>query len=33
MDLLASSWQDIPFAENHNKQLQQNLLRHSEKDV
>ena len=33
MDLLTASWQDIPFTENHNKQLQQNLLRLSEKDV
>ncbi len=32
MDLVFSSWQDIPFNENHVKQLHQNLLRHSEKD-
>ena len=33
MDLVFSSWQDIPFNENHIKQLHQVLLRHSEKDV
>lgn len=33
MDLLFSSWQDIPFNENHIKQLHQILLRHSDKDV
>ena len=33
MDLVFSSWQDIPFSENHTKQLHQILLRHSEKDV
>lgn len=33
MDLLFSSWQDIPFNENHIKQLHQILLRHSEKDA
>lgn len=33
MDLVFSSWQDIPFNENHIKQLHQILLRHSEKDV
>ena len=32
MDLVFSSWQDIPFNENHIKQLHQTLLRHSEKD-
>lgn len=32
MDLVFSSWQDIPFNENHIKQLHQVLLRHSEKD-
>ncbi len=32
MDLVFSSWQDIPFTENHIKQLHQVLLRHSEKD-
>jgi len=32
MDLVFSSWQDIPFDENHVKQLHQILLRHSEKD-
>jgi len=32
MDLVFSSWQDIPFTENHIKQLHQILLRHSEKD-
>ena len=33
MNLIYSSWQDIPFTENHLKQLHQILLRHSEKDV
>ncbi|MES2299945.1 MAG: Fic family protein [Pseudomonadota bacterium] len=33
MDLIFSSWQDIPFTENHIKQLHQILLRYSEKDV
>ena len=32
MDLVYNSWQDIPFNENHVKQLHQILLRHSEKD-
>ncbi len=32
MDLVYSSWQDIPFNENHVKQLHQILLRHIEKD-
>ena len=32
MDLVFSSWLDIPFAENHIKQLHQILLRYSEKD-
>lgn len=32
MDLVFSSWRDIPFNENHVKQLHQLLLRHSEKD-
>ena len=32
MDLVFSSWQDIPFNENHIKQLHQILLRHSAKD-
>lgn len=32
MDLVFSSWQDIPFSENHVKQLHQILLRYSEKD-
>ncbi len=32
MDLVFRSWQDIPFNENHIKQLHQTLLRHSEKD-
>ena len=32
MDVVFSSWQDIPFNENHIKQLHQILLRHSEKD-
>ena len=33
MDMVFSSWQDIPFNENHIKQLHQVLLRHSEKDA
>jgi Fic family protein len=33
MNLVFSSWQDIPFNENHIKQLHQILLRHSEKDM
>ncbi|KAA0079920.1 Fic family protein [Paraburkholderia sp. T12-10] len=33
MDLVFSSWQDIPFTENYLKQLHQILLRYSEKDV
>jgi Fic family protein len=33
MDLVFASWQDIPFSENHSKQLHQILLRHSEKDA
>jgi len=32
MDLVFSAWQDIPFNENHIKQLHQALLRHSDKD-
>ncbi|OYT90078.1 MAG: AsnC family transcriptional regulator [Burkholderiales bacterium PBB3] len=32
MDLVFSAWQEIPFNENHIKQLHQTLLRHSEKD-
>ena len=32
MDLVFSAWQDVPFNENHIKQLRQTLLRHSEKD-
>ena len=32
MDLVFSSWRDIPFTENHIKQLHQILLRYSEKD-
>ena len=32
VDLVFSSWQDIPFTENHIKQLHQILLRYSEKD-
>lgn len=32
MELVFSSWQDIPFDENHIKQLHQILLRHSTKD-
>ena len=33
MDLVFSSWQDIPFTENHIKQLHRILLRYSEKDA
>jgi Fic family protein len=33
MDLVFSSWQDIPFTENHIRQLHQILLRYSEKDT
>ena len=33
MDLVFTSWQDIPFTENHVKQLHQILLRYSEKDT
>ena len=33
MDLVFSSWRDIPFTENHIRQLHQVLLRHSEKDA
>ena len=33
MDLVFSSWQDIPFTENHVKQLHQQLLRYSKKDT
>ena len=33
MDLMFSSWPDIPLNENHIKQLHQILLRHSEKDA
>jgi Fic family protein len=33
MDLVFSAWQDIPFTENHIKQLHQILLRFSEKDT
>jgi Fic family protein len=33
MDQVFSSWQDIPFTENHIKQLHQMLLRYSEKDT
>ena len=33
MSLVFSSWQDIPFSENHVKQLHQILLRYSEKDA
>lgn len=32
MDLVFSSWQDIPFNEYHIKQLHQTLLHHSKKD-
>lgn len=33
MDLVFSSWQDIPLTENHIKQLHQDLLAHSDKDT
>lgn len=33
MNLMLSSWQDIPFTENHVRQLHQTLLRYSEKDT
>lgn len=33
MDVVFSSWQDIPFTESHIKQLHQILLRYSEKDT
>lgn len=33
MDLVGSNWQDIPFTENHIRQLHQVLLRYSEKDA
>ena len=33
MEQVFSSWQDIPFTENHIKQLHQMLLRYSEKDT
>ena len=33
MNLVFSSWMNIPFTENHIKQLHQILLRHSEKDI
>ncbi len=33
MDLVFNSWRDIPFNENHLKQLHQILLRHSQKDA
>lgn len=33
MDLVFSSWQNIPFTENHIKQLHQTLLRYSDKDT
>ncbi|MBK6744268.1 MAG: Fic family protein [Hydrogenophilales bacterium] len=33
MNLVFSSWQDIPFTENHIKQMHQVLLRYSEKDA
>ena len=33
MDLVFASWQDIPFTENHIKQLHQILLRYGEKDT
>ena len=33
MDLVFSSWLDIPFSENHIRQLHQILLRYSEKDA
>lgn len=33
MDLVFGAWADIPFNENHIKQLHQTLLRHSDKDT
>lgn len=33
MDLVFASWQDIPFTENHIKQLHRDLLTYSEKDA
>src|SRR5690554_381302 len=33
MDLVFSSWRDIPLTENHIKQLHQDLLAHSDKDT
>jgi Fic family protein len=33
MDLVFSSWQDVPCTENHIKQLHQILFRYSEKDT
>jgi Fic family protein len=33
MDLVSGSWEDLPFTENHIKQMHQILLRHSEKDA
>jgi len=33
MDLVYSSWRDIPCTENHIRQLHQTLLRHSERDA
>ncbi|MBL8385461.1 MAG: Fic family protein, partial [Burkholderiales bacterium] len=33
MELVFSSWQDIPFNENHIRQLHQILLKHSQKDA
>jgi Fic family protein len=33
MNLVFSSWQEIPFTENHIKQLHQTLLRYSKKDI
>ena len=33
MDLIFSSWEEIPFTENYIKQLHQILLKHSEKDA
>ena len=33
MNLVGSNWQDIPFTENHIKQLHQILLRYSDKDA
>jgi Fic family protein len=33
MDLVFNAWKDIPFSENHIKQLHQILLHHSEKDL